>query len=440
MTAQDVMRIAREEDVRFIRLQFTDMFGTLKNVAITRSQLDKVLEEGCNFDGSSIEGFARIEESDMKLIPDPDTFVIFPWTDQGNRVARLICDVYTTDGKPFEGDPRYILKKTLAEAAQMGYSFNAGPECEFFLFQTGPGGEPTTHTHDKAEYFSLAPVDRGEDARQDICLALEEMGFEIEASHHENAAGQHEIDFRYDTALTTADKVMTFKLVVKTIAQRHGLHATFMPKPIYGIAGSGMHINQSLSKDGRNAFYDGDDPLGLSQEAYYYIGGLMAHAKGMAAITNPLINSYKRLVSGFEAPVYVAWATRNRSPLIRIPAARGQATRVELRNPDPSCNPYLAMACVLGAGLDGIRNKLLPPEPMECNLYEMSEAELVKAGVTKLPEDIAQAVEALRQDEVIMRVLGPHTSRCLPQAQLAQWDQYRIRVYDWELAEYLVRY
>ena len=440
MTAQDVMRIAREEDVRFIRLQFTDMFGTLKNVAITRSQLDKVLEEGCNFDGSSIEGFARIEESDMKLIPDPDTFVIFPWTDQGNRVARLICDVYTTDGKPFEGDPRYILKKTLAEAAQMGYSFNAGPECEFFLFQTGPGGEPTTHTHDKAEYFSLAPVDRGEDARQDICLALEEMGFEIEASHLENAAGQHEIDFRYDTALTTADKVMTFKLVVKTIAQRHGLHATFMPKPIYGIAGSGMHINQSLSKGGRNAFYDGDDPLGLSQEAYYYIGGLMAHAKGMAAITNPLINSYKRLVSGFEAPVYVAWATRNRSPLIRIPAARGQATRVELRNPDPSCNPYLAMACVLGAGLDGIRNKLLPPAPMECNLYEMSEAELGRAGVTKLPEDIAQAVEALRQDEVIMRVLGPHTSRCLPQAQLAQWDQYRIRVYDWELAEYLVRY
>ena len=440
MTAQDVMRIAREEDVRFIRLQFTDMFGTLKNVAITRSQLDKVLEEGCNFDGSSIEGFARIEESDMKLIPDPDTFVIFPWTDQGNRVARLICDVYTTDGKPFEGDPRYILKKTLAEATQMGYSFNAGPECEFFLFQTGPGGEPTTHTHDKAEYFSLAPVDRGEDARQDICLALEERGFEIEASHHENAAGQHEIDFRYDTALTTADKVMTFKLVVKTIAQRHGLHATFMPKPIYGIAGSGMHINQSLSKGGRNAFYDGDDPLGLSQEAYYYIGGLMAHAKGMAAITNPLINSYKRLVSGFEAPVYVAWATRNRSPLIRIPAARGQATRVELRNPDPSCNPYLAMACVLGAGLDGIRNKLLPPAPMECNLYEMSEAELGRAGVTKLPEDIAQAVEALRQDEVIMRVLGPHTSRCLPQAQLAQWDQYRIRVYDWELAEYLVRY
>ncbi len=440
MTAQDVMRIAREEDVRFIRLQFTDMFGTLKNVAITRSQLDKVLEEGCNFDGSSIEGFARIEESDMKLIPDPDTFVIFPWTDQGNRVARLICDVYTTDGKPFEGDPRYILKKTLAEAAQMGYSFNAGPECEFFLFQTGPGGEPTTHTHDKAEYFSLAPVDRGEDARQDICLALEEMGFEIEASHHENAAGQHEIDFRYDTALTTADKVMTFKLVVKTIAQRHGLHATFMPKPIYGIAGSGMHINQSLSKGGRNAFYDGEDPLGLSQEAYYYIGGLMAHAKGMAAITNPLINSYKRLVSGFEAPVYVAWATRNRSPLIRIPAARGQATRVELRNPDPSCNPYLAMACVLGAGLDGIRNKLLPPEPMECNLYEMSEAELAQAGVTKLPEDIAQAVDALRQDEVIMRVLGPHTGRCLPQAQLAQWDQYRIRVYDWELAEYLVRY
>lgn len=440
MTAQDVMRIAREEDVRFIRLQFTDMFGTLKNVAITRSQLDKVLEEGCNFDGSSIEGFARIEESDMKLIPDPDTFVIFPWTDQGNRVARLICDVYTTDGKPFEGDPRYILKKTLAEAAQMGYSFNAGPECEFFLFQTGPGGEPTTHTHDKAEYFSLAPVDRGEDARQDICLALEEMGFEIEASHHENAAGQHEIDFRYDTALTTADKVMTFKLVVKTIAQRHGLHATFMPKPIYGIAGSGMHINQSLSKGGRNAFYDGEDPLSLSQEAYYYIGGLMAHAKGMAAITNPLINSYKRLVSGFEAPVYVAWATRNRSPLIRIPAARGQATRVELRNPDPSCNPYLAMACVLGAGLDGIRNKLLPPEPMECNLYEMSEAELAQAGVTKLPEDIAQAVDALRQDEVIMRVLGPHTGRCLPQAQLAQWDQYRIRVYDWELAEYLVRY
>ena len=439
-TKDDIIRMVEEEGIDFIRMQFTDIFGQAKNVAITASQIQKAVNNQISIDGSSIEGFTRIHESDQYLYPDLDTFTVLSWYEQQGKVARLLCDVCNPDGTPFIGDPRGALKRVLRRAADLGYTFNVGPECEFFLFQTGPGGEPTTHTHDKAEYFSLAPVDRGEDARQDICLALEEMGFEIEASHHENAAGQHEIDFRYDTALTTADKVMTFKLVVKTIAQRHGLHATFMPKPIYGIAGSGMHINQSLSKGGRNAFYDGDDPLGLSQEAYYYIGGLMAHAKGMAAITNPLINSYKRLVSGFEAPVYVAWATRNRSPLIRIPAARGQATRVELRNPDPSCNPYLAMACVLGAGLDGIRNKLLPPAPMECNLYEMSEAELGRAGVTKLPEDIAQAVEALRQDEVIMRVLGPHTSRCLPQAQLAQWDQYRIRVYDWELAEYLVRY
>ncbi|HEX3029704.1 MAG TPA: type I glutamate--ammonia ligase, partial [Clostridia bacterium] len=345
---EDILRIVREQDVQFIRLQFTDIFGILKNVAITVDQLEKALDNKCMFDGSSIEGFVRIEESDMYLRPDPSTFVIFPWRPQTGKVARLICDVYNPDGTPFEGDPRYVLKRALEKATAMGYdTFNVGPECEFFLFLTDNDGNPTTITHDNGGYFDLGPVDLGENARRDMCLALEEMGFEIEASHHEVAPGQHEIDFKYGDALSTADNILTFKLVVKTIAQRHGLHATFMPKPIFGINGSGMHTNTSLFKQGKNVFYDEKDPLQLSREAYWFIGGLMKNMRSIAAVTNPIVNSYKRLVPGYEAPVYVAWSARNRSPLIRIPAARGASTRVELRCPDPSCNPYLAIAAIL---------------------------------------------------------------------------------------------
>ena len=355
-TKDDVIRLVKEQDVQFIRLQFTDIFGTLKNVAITAGQLEKALDNKCMFDGSSIEGFVRIEESDMYLRPDTNTFVIYPWRPQTGKVARLICDVYNADETPFAGDPRYVLKKVLEKAEKMGYdTFNAGPECEFFLFLTDSEGNPTTITHDNAGYFDLGPVDLGENARRDMCLALEEMGFEVEASHHEVAPGQHEIDFKYNDALTAADAILTFKLVVKTIAQRHGLHATFMPKPIFGIAGSGMHVNTSLCRNGQNIFYDEKDSLQLSQEAYWFIGGLMKNIRSMTAITNPLVNSYKRLVTGYEAPVYIAWSARNRSPLIRVPAARGASTRIELRNPDPSCNPYLALAVILAAGLDGIK-------------------------------------------------------------------------------------
>ncbi len=370
---EDIMNLVNDEDVEFIRLQFTDMFGSLKNVAITASQLEKALDNKCMFDGSSIEGFVRIEESDMYLYPDLSTLEIFPWRPQQGKVARLICDVYRPSGEPFEGDPRYVLKRAIKEAADMGYIFEVGPECEFFLFHTDENGLPTTVSYEKAGYFDLGPLDLGENARRDMILTLEDMGFVIEASHHEVAPAQHEIDFKYDEALATADNIMTFKLAVKTIAKRHGLHATFMPKPKYGVNGSGMHINMSLSKDGKNIFNDPEGNLGLSKEAYYFIGGIMKHMKGMTAITNPLVNSYKRLVPGYEAPVYIAWSATNRSPLIRIPASRGEGTRIELRCPDPSANPYLALAVCLRAGLDGIANKIMPPESVDCNIFALSE-------------------------------------------------------------------
>ena len=371
-TREDILRIVEEEDVGFIRLQFTDIFGTMKNIAITPSQLEKALDNQIMFDGSSIEGFARIEESDMYLYPDLNTFEIFPWRPQQGKVARLICDVYKPDGTPFESDPRYILKKIVKEVKEMGYEFNVGPECEFFLFHTDDDGLPTTLSHESAGYFDLGPLDLGENARRDMVLTLEDMGFEIESSHHEAAPAQHEIDFRYDEALTTADNIMTFKLVVKTIAKRHGLHATFMPKPKFGINGSGMHINMSLSRDGINIFQNPDDENGLSKEAYCFIGGIMKHMKAITFITNPIVNSYKRLTPGYEAPVYIAWSVKNRTPLIRIPGSKGQSTRVELRNPDPSANPYLALAVCLAAGIDGIRQGIMPPKSVNRNIYEMT--------------------------------------------------------------------
>ena len=394
----DIFRIVEEEDVEFIRLQFTDIFGVLKNIAITSSQLEKALDNKCMFDGSAVEGFVRIEESDMYLYPDYDTFEIFPWRPQQGKVARLICDVYTVDGEPFMGDPRNVLKKVVKEAADMGYLFEVGPECEFFLFHTDDNGQPTTLSHERAGYFDLGPTDLGENVRRDMVLTLEDMGFEIESSHHEIAPAQHEIDFKYDEALITADNIMTFKLTVKTIAKRHGLYATFMPKPKFGINGSGMHVNMSLATvEGRNIFADENDKLGLSEDAYHFIAGILAHAKGMTAITNPLVNSYKRLVPGYEAPVYIAWSVTNRSPLIRIPSTRGQGTRVELRNPDPSANPYLVLALCLAAGLDGIKRKLPVPASVDCNIFDMTDEQRKAAGIETLPENLYEAVKCMNK-------------------------------------------
>ena len=438
-TKQDIIRMVEEEDVEFIRLQFTDIFGNLKNVAVTTSQLDKVLNNKCMFDGSSIEGFVRIEESDMYLYPDLNTFEIFPWRPQQGKVARFICDVYRPDGTPFEGDPRYILKKVVKEAKDLGYTFNVGPECEFFLFNSEDSGEPTNQSTERGGYFDVGPLDAGENARREMVLTLEDMGFTVEASHHEVAPAQHEIDFEYGDALVTADKIMTFKLVVRTIAKRHGLHATFMPKPKSGINGSGMHINMSLSKDGKNIFDDPSGKLGLSQDAYYFIAGLMKHMEGMTAITNPLVNSYKRLVPGYEAPVYIAWSATNRSPLIRIPAARGSSARVELRCPDPSANPYLALAVCLAAGLDGIRNKITPPDSVDLNIFTMTEEEKAAKGIKNLPASLKEALCLFENSEFIKSVLGEHTAGKYLEAKNAEWNQYAVQVSQWELDQYLHR-
>ena len=437
----DIFRMVEEEDVEFIRLQFTDIFGTLKNIAITSSQLEKALDNKCMFDGSSVEGFVRIEESDMYLYPDYDTFEIFPWRPQQGKVARLICDVYTPDGKPFEGDPRWILKKTIKEANEMGYRFDVGPECEFFLFHTDDNGLPTTLSHEKAGYFDLGPNDLGENIRRDMVLTLEDMGFEIEASHHEVAPAQHEIDFKYDEALKTADNIQTFKMTVKTIAKRHGLYATFMPKPKFGISGSGMHINMSLATEaGKNIFADEKGKIGLSDDAYHFIAGIMKHARGMSAITNPLVNSYKRLVPGCEAPVYIAWSAKNRSPLIRIPASRGNGTRVELRNPDPTANPYLVLALCLAAGLDGIKNKIEVPDSVDCNIYEMTPGERRAAGIENMPADLKEAVDCLVADEFLCSVLGEHITTKYVEAKMKEWENYTTRVSQWEIDEYLYKY
>ena len=440
-TKDDIFRMVEEEDVEFIRLQFTDIFGTLKNIAITSSQLEKALDNKCMFDGSSVEGFVRIEESDMYLYPDYDTFEIFPWRPQQGKVARLICDVYTPDGKPFEGDPRWILKKTIKEANEMGYRFDVGPECEFFLFHTDDNGLPTTLSHEKAGYFDLEPNDLGENIRRDMVLTLEDMGFEIEASHHEVAPAQHEIDFKYDEALKTADNIQTFKMTVKTIAKRHGLYATFMPKPKFGISGSGMHINMSLAtKEGKNIFADEKGKIGLSDDAYHFIAGIMKHARGMSAITNPLVNSYKRLVPGYEAPVYIAWSAKNRSPLIRIPASRGNGTRVELRNPEPTANPYLVLALCLAAGLDGIKNKIEPDAELRENVFELTDEDKERLKIESLPADLHEAVEELKKDEFIQSVLGSHISGKYIEAKEAEWNEYRTQISDWEIEEYLYKF
>ena len=440
MTREQIVNTIKEQNIRFIRLQFTDIFGQLKNIAVTASQIERALDCQVTIDGSSIEGFLRLEESDMMLHPDLSTFALLPWHGEGDHVARLICDVHTPDVHPFPGDPRHILKQVIKEADALGYTFNVGPECEFFLFHLDQDGHPTTHTNDEAGYFDLGPIDRGEIARRDICLALEDMGFEIEASHHESAPGQHEIDFKYDGALKTADNIMTFKLAVKTLARQHGLHATFMPKPIYGINGSGMHTNMSLFKNGSNLFYDPSGEKELSKEAYSFIAGLLNHISGMTAVLNPLVNSYKRLVPGYEAPCYKAWSARNRSVLIRIPSTRGKGTRLELRSPDPSANPYLALALLLKAGLAGIKEGAVPPTEVAENIYAMSEAQRKARGIDPLPATLFEAVKLMKQDALIAQTLGSHIMNHYTRGKEKEWDDYRVRVSQWELDKYLVLY
>jgi glutamine synthetase len=438
---EDIQRLAVEENVKFIRLQFTDILGTIKNVEIPISQLEKALDNKMMFDGSSIEGFVRIEESDMLLYPDLSTWVVFPWTAEKGKVARLICDIYTPEGKPFEGDPRNNLRRVLKEMEDLGFtSFNLGPEPEFFLFKLDEKGEPSLELNDQGGYFDLAPTDLGENCRRDIVLELEEMGFEIEASHHEVAPGQHEIDFKYADALTACDQIQTFKLVVKTIARKHGLHATFMPKPLYGVNGSGMHMNLSLFKNGENAFFEPGGDLEMSDTARQFIAGILKHAPAFTAVTNPTVNSYKRLVPGYEAPCYVAWSARNRSPLIRIPASRGLSTRVEVRSVDPSANPYLAMAVLLKAGLDGIKNKITPPAPVDRNIYVMSKEERIEEGIVDLPATLAQALDQLKANEVIVSGLGEHIMEHFVEAKEIEWDMFRTVVHQWERDQYMSMY
>jgi len=438
---EDIKRLVKEEGVNFIRLQFTDILGTIKNVEIPVSQLDKALDNKMMFDGSSIEGFVRIEESDMYLVPDLDTWVVFPWITGKGKVARLICDISNPDGTPFAGDPRSNLKRVLKEMEELGFShFNLGPEPEFFLFKLDVEGEPTLNLNDHGGYFDLAPTDLGENCRRDIVLELEEMGFEIEASHHEVAPGQHEIDFKYADAITACDNIQTFKLVVKTIARKHGLHATFMPKPLFGVAGSGMHCNVSLFNDKENAFFDTNGELQLSETAYHFIAGILKHVKGFTAITNPTVNSYKRLVPGYEAPSYVAWSGQNRSPLIRIPSSRGLSTRVEVRSVDPSANPYLAMAVILKAGLEGIKEKALPPAEVNQNIYEMSEEELKESGIESLPDSLKAALSALTEDEVVKTALGKHIYQNFVDAKRIEWDHFRTAVHPWEREQYMKMY
>ena len=439
-TKEDVFRMVREEDVQFIRMQFTDIFGQLKNVAVTASQIERAVNNEIMLDGSSIEGYVRIQESDQYLWPDLDTFAVLPWRPQYGKVARLICDVYNPDGTPFAGDPRNVLKRTLLRAERLGYTFNIGPELEFFLFQTDERGRPTTETSDEAGYFDLGPLDHGESTRREVCLSLEEMGMQIEASHHELAPGQHEIDLKYVDALQAADNIMTFKLAVKTLAQKNGLHATFMPKPVSGTAGSGMHVNMSLFRNGRNVFFDENAPGQLSELARQFMAGLLAHARGFCALTNPLVNSYKRLLTGYEAPCYLAWSSSNRSSLIRIPAPRGQGTRVELRNPDPACNPYLVFAACLAAGLDGIEHGLTPPPEVTENIYAMSDADRAARNITNLPVNLAGALCTLEGDPVITEALGEHVTRQYTEGKRREWEEYRAQVSQWELSRYLVTY
>jgi glutamine synthetase len=444
LTANEIKKELEKEDVHFLRLQFTDIMGHNKNVEVPASQFEKALDGEIMFDGSSVEGFTRIEESDMLLKPDYSTFCIFPLIIEDNRqgrVARLICDISYPDGRPFPGDPRFVLKRQIERLQALGFdNMYAGPEPEFFLFTRDSDGAPTTVTQDAAGYFDLAPIDLGEEARRDMVNALVDMGFEIEAAHHEVAPGQHEIDFKYEDALTTADNIATFKFVVKRIALSHGLHATFMPKPVIGINGSGMHTHLSVFRNGENAFYDENAQYELSHTALNWIAGLLEHASGMVAITNPIVNSYKRLTPGFEAPTNIAWSASNRSAMIRIPARRGVGTRSELRMPDPSCNPYLALAVMLASGLDGIEKNLTPPPAIKRNIYEMSVRDRRRHKIRELPGTLREAVAALKKDGMMREALGDHVFDHFVNAKTAEFDDYRVTVHQWELDNYLAEY
>ena len=440
-TDDDIKAIIKENNIRFIKLQFVDINGQVKNISIPAQHIDKILANEIMLDGSSIKGFRSIETSDMFFYPDKNTFEVLPWrSEEGYQSARIICDIYNADGTPFEGCPRCNLKRVMNEAKKLGFTMNIGPEAEFFLFSKDEDGNITTTTQDNAGYYDVGPEDLGEDVRSDIVTTLQDMGFDIEASHHEVADGQHEVDFKYSDILTTADNVVTFKVVVKAIAALHYLHATFMPKPIFGINGSGMHCNVSLFKDGKNAFYDEKSEYQLSDTAKYAIGGMLKHVKSITAILNPTVNSYKRLVPGYEAPVYLAWSLANRSALLRVPAKRGIATRVELRSPDPSCNPYLAFATILEACLDGIRNKIEPPAPVESNIYKLSTKERKRQKIDSLPGTLKEAVDMLDRSLVANAALGQHIMNEFVTAKEKEWDSYRTAVTKWELDKYLGRY
>ena len=441
-TRTDILRLAKENDVRYVRLQFTDMLGTVKNVEIPVTNLERALANEIMFDGSSIQGFVRIDEADMYLYPDLSTWLVLEWetlTKNSGKVARLICDVYKTDRTPYEGDPRFILRRNLSMIKSLGFDkFNVGVEPEFFLFKLDEKGKPTMEFSDLGGYFDLAPVDGSEDVRRDIVLELEKMGFDMEVSHHEVAFGQHEINFHFDNALEACDNIQTFKILVKNVARRHGYHATFMPKPIQGINGSGMHSNISLSdSEGRNLFYDPETENQLSKTALSFIGGILKHAQSFCLATNPTVNSYKRLVPGYEAPCYISWSDANRSTMIRIPAARGKSTRIEVRSVDPSANPYLAMSALLAAGLDGIKNGLDSVSPTKKNLFKMSDVERKRLGIKNLPESLKEAIEYFANSELMKETVGEVLHTKLIEAKTKEWDEYKLRISAWELEKYL---
>jgi glutamine synthetase len=443
MDKEEILKIVKEQNISTVMLQFVDILGFPKLIEISSKALSRVLEEGIAFDGSSIEGFARIEESDMLLVPDPATFAVLPWTiDKNIKTARIICDVLDKDSKPFTGSPRFVLKKVIEEAKEKGFNMQTGVEEEFFLFKLSDNGEPTTNLVSKGSYFEMLPEDIGEATRTEIAINLERMGFEIEASHHEVAPSQHEIDFKYADPITTADRIITFKITTKTIALENNLYATFLPKPIFGINGSGAHTNISLfSNDGKNIFFDQSKEFNLSDIALYFIGGVMKHARAITAITNPIVNSYKRLVPGYEAPVYISWAVKNRSALIRVPAAGEKSKRIELRSPDPTANPYLAFAVILKAGLDGIKNKITPPKPVNrINIYELSEKEKENLNIGVLPSTLQEAINELKKDKVILSALGEHIAQKYIEAKEKEWDSYRTAVTDWEIKNSLPLY
>ncbi|MFI5166688.1 MAG: type I glutamate--ammonia ligase [Thermoanaerobaculales bacterium] len=441
MGSEEILARCKKEGVRFLRLTFTDIDGVVKNVEVPASQFAKALAGEVMFDGSSIEGFTRIEESDMVLKPDLATFAIYPWASPTGKIARLVCDIYNPDDTPFSGCPRLTLKRVVAKARERGWKMMAGPEAEFFLFRNDANGSPSHFTHDVGGYFDLTPVDLGEGARRDIVSVLETLGFEVEAAHHEVAPGQHEIDFKYDDAVTTADNIVTFRFVVKKVALDHGLHATFMPKPLFGQNGSGMHTHQSLfDARGRNLFYDPKGLYQLSDVARAYIAGILHHARGFVAVTNPLVNSYKRLVPGFEAPINVAWSEKNRSPLVRVPAQRGKGTRCEVRVPDPACNPYLALAVMLASGLDGIERGLDCGEPVNRNIFEMSEREKRRLRIKQLPANLSEALDSLERDKVVQAALGEHIYSNLLRNKREEWHRYICAVHPWEREQYFEQF